>query len=201
MPVTAARFETGRRPGFFSRRGLVDGSNGSISVHNSSPMIGLAISSVSAVSMPEVSSSPRKLTALWGLVRNRLQQCTRIRQCNYLKCQRLKMDAARPRQSNERGVAPVSGVAPYLRTPRQRADQLMQVEPLLGFGEKIQDADLQHRRRAASAYPAGHNLSETWSLLIEVSVFARLFEQQNDPHRLHKIHATRCIDGEVSEIP
>lgn len=103
MPVTAARFETGRRPGFFSRRGLVDGSNGSISVHNSSPM--------------------------------------------------------------------------------------------------IQDADLQHRRRAASAYPAGHNLSETWSLLIEVSVFARLFEQQNDPHRLHKIHATRCIDGEVSEIP
>lgn len=34
MPVSAARFETGRRPGFFSRRGLDGGSNGSISVHN-----------------------------------------------------------------------------------------------------------------------------------------------------------------------
>ncbi|KGC40874.1 hypothetical protein DO66_2664 [Burkholderia pseudomallei] len=66
MPVSAARFETGRRPGFFLRRGLDGGSNGSISVHNSSSMIGLAISSVSVVSMPEVNSSPRKLTAPRG---------------------------------------------------------------------------------------------------------------------------------------
>ncbi|AJX32153.1 Uncharacterised protein [Burkholderia oklahomensis] len=67
MPVSAARFETGRRPGFFSRRGLGGGSNGSISVHNSSSMIGLAISSVSVVPVPEVNSSPRKLTAPLGL--------------------------------------------------------------------------------------------------------------------------------------
>ncbi|AJY06851.1 transposase Tn3 family protein [Burkholderia vietnamiensis LMG 10929] len=67
MPVSAARFETGRRPGFFSRRGLGGGSNGSISAHNSSSMIGLAISSVSVVPMPEVNSSPRKLTAPRGL--------------------------------------------------------------------------------------------------------------------------------------
>ncbi|WP_254212149.1 Tn3 family transposase, partial [Burkholderia multivorans] len=37
------------------------------SVHNSSSMIGLAISSVSVVPMPEVNSSPRKLTAPRGL--------------------------------------------------------------------------------------------------------------------------------------
>ncbi|MCA8292050.1 hypothetical protein, partial [Burkholderia vietnamiensis] len=36
-------------------------------VHNSSSMIGLAISSVSVVPMPEVNSSPRKLTAPRGL--------------------------------------------------------------------------------------------------------------------------------------
>lgn len=66
MPVSAARFETGRRPGFFSRRGLGGGSNGSISIHNSSSMIGLPISSVSVVPMPEVNSSPRKLTAPRG---------------------------------------------------------------------------------------------------------------------------------------
>ena len=62
IPVSAARFETGRRPGFFSRRGLGGGSNGSISAHNSSSMIGLPISSISVVPMPEVNSSPRKLT-------------------------------------------------------------------------------------------------------------------------------------------
>ncbi|KIS47703.1 hypothetical protein NP88_3852 [Burkholderia cepacia] len=67
MPVSAARFETGRRPGFFSRRGLGGGNNGSINVHSSSSMIGLAISSVSVVPMPEVNSSPRKLTAPPGL--------------------------------------------------------------------------------------------------------------------------------------
>ncbi|MBU9574281.1 hypothetical protein, partial [Burkholderia multivorans] len=36
-------------------------------VHSSSSMIGLAISSVSVVPMPEVNSSPRKLTAPPGL--------------------------------------------------------------------------------------------------------------------------------------
>ncbi|OXJ06765.1 hypothetical protein CFB39_38425, partial [Burkholderia sp. AU6039] len=46
--------------------GLGRGSSGSISVHNLSSMIGLAISSVSVVPMPEVNSSPRKLTAPRG---------------------------------------------------------------------------------------------------------------------------------------
>ena len=55
IPVSAARFETGRRPGFFSRRGL-GGSNGSISVHNPLSLIGLPISSASIVPMPEVNS-------------------------------------------------------------------------------------------------------------------------------------------------
>ncbi|MBR8264411.1 hypothetical protein KDW67_30960, partial [Burkholderia cenocepacia] len=36
-------------------------------VHNSSSMIGLPISSASVVPMPEVNSSPRKLTAPQGL--------------------------------------------------------------------------------------------------------------------------------------
>ncbi|WP_226383511.1 hypothetical protein [Burkholderia mayonis] len=67
MPVNAARFETGKRPGFFSRRGLGGGSNGSINVHSSSSMIGLPISSVSVIPMPEVNSSPRKLTGPRGL--------------------------------------------------------------------------------------------------------------------------------------
>ncbi len=53
-PVSVARFETGRRPGFYSRRGFAGGSNGSISVHNSSSMIGFPISSVSVVLMLEV---------------------------------------------------------------------------------------------------------------------------------------------------
>ncbi|ONY80990.1 transposase, partial [Burkholderia cenocepacia] len=47
--------------------GLGGGSNGLISVHNSSSMIGLPISSASVVPMPEVNSSPRKLTAPQGL--------------------------------------------------------------------------------------------------------------------------------------
>jgi len=67
IPVSAARSDTGRRPGFFLRRGLGGGSNGLISVHNSSSMIGLPISSASVVPMPEVNSSPRKLTAPQGL--------------------------------------------------------------------------------------------------------------------------------------
>ncbi len=56
MPVSAARFETGKRPGFFSRRGLGGGSDGSITVHSSSSMIGLPIFSISVVPMPEVNS-------------------------------------------------------------------------------------------------------------------------------------------------
>lgn len=43
MPFSAARFDTGRRPGFFLRRGFAGGSNGSISVHNSSSAIGASI--------------------------------------------------------------------------------------------------------------------------------------------------------------
>lgn len=56
MPVSAARFETGKRPGFFSRRGLGGGSNGSIKVHSSSSMISLPIFSISVVPIPEVYS-------------------------------------------------------------------------------------------------------------------------------------------------
>ncbi|MGF6666194.1 hypothetical protein QF000_007927 [Paraburkholderia atlantica] len=43
MPFRAARFETGNRPGYFLRRGFGAGSNGSISVHNSSSTIGALI--------------------------------------------------------------------------------------------------------------------------------------------------------------
>lgn len=43
MPFSAARFETGNRPGYFLRRGLGEGSNGSISVHSSSSTIGAPI--------------------------------------------------------------------------------------------------------------------------------------------------------------
>jgi hypothetical protein len=43
MPFSAARFATGNRPGYFLRRGLGEGSNGSISVHNSSSTIGAPI--------------------------------------------------------------------------------------------------------------------------------------------------------------
>ncbi len=66
MPVSAARFETGKRPGFFSRRGLSGGSSGSINIHSSSSMIGLPISSASVIPMPEVNSLPRKLAAPRG---------------------------------------------------------------------------------------------------------------------------------------
>ncbi len=44
MPVSAARFGTGLRPGYLNRRGLAGGRSGSISFHNSSSMIGLPIS-------------------------------------------------------------------------------------------------------------------------------------------------------------
>lgn len=43
MPFSAARFETGNRPGYFLRRGFGAGSNGSISAHSSSSMIGALI--------------------------------------------------------------------------------------------------------------------------------------------------------------
>ena len=43
MPFNAARSETRGRPGCSLRRGLGGGSNGSISVHNSSSMIGASI--------------------------------------------------------------------------------------------------------------------------------------------------------------
>ncbi|MGF6292634.1 hypothetical protein QFZ98_004564 [Paraburkholderia youngii] len=46
MPVSAARSGTGLRPGYLKRRGLAGGSSGSISVHSSSSMIGLPISSI-----------------------------------------------------------------------------------------------------------------------------------------------------------
>jgi hypothetical protein len=43
MPFNAARSDTRGRPGCSLRRGLGGGSNGSISVHNSSSMIGASI--------------------------------------------------------------------------------------------------------------------------------------------------------------
>jgi hypothetical protein len=43
MPLSAARSETRRRPGYRLRRGLDGGSSGSISAHSSSSMIGAAI--------------------------------------------------------------------------------------------------------------------------------------------------------------
>ncbi|MGF6265292.1 hypothetical protein OKW49_006285 [Paraburkholderia youngii] len=46
MPVSAARSGTGLRPGYLKRRGFASGSSGSISVHSSSSMIGLPISSI-----------------------------------------------------------------------------------------------------------------------------------------------------------
>ncbi len=43
MPLSAARSESGRRPGYRLRRGLGRGSSGSISAHSSSSMIGADI--------------------------------------------------------------------------------------------------------------------------------------------------------------
>jgi general L-amino acid transport system substrate-binding protein len=65
---------------------LGGGSNGSISVHNSSSMIGLAISSVSVVPMPEVNSSPRKLTAPRGLLKPSLRASPRRPNQRFVKC-------------------------------------------------------------------------------------------------------------------
>lgn len=66
MSVSAARFEIGRRPGFFSHLGLAGGRNGSIRVHSSSSRIGVLISSDSAVPMPQVNSAPQKLIVVRG---------------------------------------------------------------------------------------------------------------------------------------
>ncbi|MBB5503537.1 hypothetical protein HDG37_007779 [Paraburkholderia sp. MM5384-R2] len=46
IPVSAARSATGLRPGYRKRLGLAGGRSGSINAHNSSSMIGLAISSL-----------------------------------------------------------------------------------------------------------------------------------------------------------
>ncbi|VVE54379.1 hypothetical protein PSP20601_04904 [Pandoraea sputorum] len=66
MPISAARFETGSRPGYFWRRGFGGGSKGSISAHSSSSMIGVPIPSVPVIQMAKVNSLPKRLTAPLG---------------------------------------------------------------------------------------------------------------------------------------
>lgn len=66
MPFSAARFETGGRPGYFWRRGFGGDSKGSISAHSSSSMIGVPIPSVPVVQMAKVNSLPKRLTAPLG---------------------------------------------------------------------------------------------------------------------------------------
>lgn len=61
-PLSAARSDTRGRPRRSLFRRLGFGSSGSISVHNSSSMIGACILSVSAVWTTEVNTAPRKLT-------------------------------------------------------------------------------------------------------------------------------------------
>lgn len=63
MPFNVARFGTGNRPGFFVRRGFGGGSNGSMSIHNSSSTIGACIPHDPVAQMLEVNRSPVKLTA------------------------------------------------------------------------------------------------------------------------------------------
>jgi hypothetical protein len=62
MPLSAARSDTRGRPRRSLFRRLGFGSSGSISVHNSSSMIGACIPSVSVVWTREVNIAPRKLT-------------------------------------------------------------------------------------------------------------------------------------------
>ncbi|MBR8149776.1 hypothetical protein, partial [Burkholderia vietnamiensis] len=69
-------------------------------VHNSSSMIGLAISSVSVVPMPEVNSSPRKLTAPRGLFET----------VSYAKFVKGDADAARSRLRILDGIAPYGSI-------------------------------------------------------------------------------------------
>lgn len=66
MPFSAARFETGRRPGYFLRRGFGGGSKGSIKAHSSSSMIGVPIPLVPVVQTAKVNSLPKRLTAPSG---------------------------------------------------------------------------------------------------------------------------------------
>lgn len=66
MPLSAARFDTGRRPGYFLRRGLGAGNNGSINVHKSSSMIAAHIPLVPVIQMAKVNSLSHKLTAPLG---------------------------------------------------------------------------------------------------------------------------------------
>ncbi len=63
MPFSAARLETGSRPGYFLRRGFGGGSKGSINAHSSSSMIGAPITLVPVVQMTKVSSLTKRLTA------------------------------------------------------------------------------------------------------------------------------------------
>lgn len=67
MPFSAARLETGRRPGYFLRRGFGGGSKGSINAQSSSSMIGVPIPLVPVVQMAKVNSLPKRLTAPRGL--------------------------------------------------------------------------------------------------------------------------------------
>lgn len=67
MPSSAARSGTRGRPGSLFARGFTSGSNGSISCHKSSSMIGACIPSVPVAWIPEVNRSPRKLTAPLGI--------------------------------------------------------------------------------------------------------------------------------------
>jgi len=66
MPFSAARSETGRRPGYFSRRGFGGGSKGSINAHSSSSMICVPIPLVPVIQMAKVNSLPKRLTAPSG---------------------------------------------------------------------------------------------------------------------------------------
>jgi len=66
MPFSAARSETGRRPGYFLRRGFGGGSKGSINAHSSSSMIGVPIPLLPVVQMAKVNSLPKRLTAPSG---------------------------------------------------------------------------------------------------------------------------------------
>ncbi|MGF7192197.1 hypothetical protein JOE11_005275 [Robbsia andropogonis] len=56
MPFSAARLETGSRPGYFLRRGFGGGSKGSINAHNSSSMNGAPIPLVPVVQTTKVNS-------------------------------------------------------------------------------------------------------------------------------------------------
>lgn len=58
MPVSAARSDTGMRPGYRNRLGLAGGRSGSISAHNSSSMVGLPIPSALLLQRMRLTGSP-----------------------------------------------------------------------------------------------------------------------------------------------